>query len=72
MDMYWAHVLNKNLNKFKEDKGSKEKKVREENMNVEVEVEVSESCSICGQNPYFCMCVENLKLIRKTNITAYT
>jgi hypothetical protein len=67
MDMYWAHVLNTNLKKFKKD--SKEKKVmeKEEHMN-----EVNESCGVCGQNPYFCMCKENSKLIRKTGITAYT
>lgn len=67
MDMYWAYVLSTNLKKFK--KGSEEKKVKEkeEHMN-----EVNESCGTCGQNPYFCMCKENSKLIRKTDITAYT
>ena len=67
MDMYWAYVLNTNLKKFK--KGSEEKKVKEkeEHMN-----EVNTSCVKCGQNPYFCMCKENSKLIRKTDITAYT
>ena len=71
MDMYWAYVLNTNLKKFK--KGSEEKKVKEkeDHMN-EVNMDVNESCGTCGQNPYFCMCKENSKLIRKTDITAYT
>ena len=70
MDMYWAYVLSTNLKKFKKDKDSnEEKKVKEkeEHMN-----EVNTSCGICGQNPYFCMCKENSKLIRKTDISAYT
>ena len=70
MDMYWAHVLSTNLKKFKKDKDSIEKKKvkeKEEHMN-----EVNESCGFCGQNPYFCMCKENSKLLRKTDITAYT
>lgn len=72
MDMYWAHVLSTNLKKFKKDKNkdsNKEKKVREkeEHMN-----EVNTNCGVCGQNPYCCMCKENSKLMRKTDITAYT
>ena len=49
----------------------KKVKEKEEHMN-EVNMEVNESCGTCGQNPYFCMCEENSKLIRKTDITAYT
>ena len=72
MDMYWAHVLSTNLKKFKKDKDSNEEKVKKEEYMNEVNIEVNESCGTCGQNPYFCMCKENSKLIRKTDITAYT
>lgn len=68
MDMYWAYVLSTNLKKFKKDSKEKKVKEKEEHMNIEV----NESCGTCGQNPYFCMCKENSKLIRKTDITAYT
>jgi len=70
MDMYWAYVLSTNLKKFKKD-SNEEKKVKEEKEE-HMNVEVNESCGTCGQNLYFCMCKENSKLIRKSDITTYT
>jgi len=68
--MYWAYVLNTNLEKFKNNNATdldKEKKVK-----VKEKMKVTVSCGMCGQGPYFCMCADNNKLMRETDIKSCT
>jgi ArsR family metal-binding transcriptional regulator len=62
MDMYWAHVIQTDLKKYKQKKNNnnekKDNKKNDDKNDDKNEQYIPKSdCGNCGQNKYFCQCI---------------
>jgi len=62
MDMYWAHVIQTDLKKYKQkinnNKEKKDNKKNDDKNDDKNEQYIPKSdCGNCGQNKYFCQCI---------------
>jgi ArsR family metal-binding transcriptional regulator len=65
MDMYWAHVVQTDLKKYKQKKNNNDTKKNNEKKDTKEKKDddIKEhyvpkyNCGNCGQNKYFCQCI---------------
>ena len=57
MDMYWAHVIQTDLKKYKQRNNNEKKDNDIKDDDIKEHYVPKYNCGNCGQNKYFCQCI---------------